>query len=311
MTGVRAAPTMRRMASPELEQIVAMLRAIPRRENPSVVSLRRGFEAMTRLFPTAPDVTVEPADLGGVPGERVTTPGVDPTRAILYLHGGGFVMGSPATHRDLVARLTRAAGAAAWVPDYRLAPEHPFPRGIEDCVTAYRALLALGFASDRIAVAGDSAGGGLTMALLLSLRDAGLPLPAAAVCLSPRVDLTMSGASIEARGALDPWIPKEGLALMAQHYLAGGDPTAPLASPMLADLARLPPLLVQVGTAEVLHDDAMRLAERARERGVAVTFEAWEEMIHVWQAFPMLPEAHRAVARIGRFVREHTGGATT
>ncbi|APR74964.1 6-hexanolactone hydrolase [Minicystis rosea] len=308
MTGMRAAPTMRRMASPELKHIVAMLRAIPRRETPSVASMRRGFESMTRLFPTAPDVTITPVDLGGVPGEHVGTPGTEPTRAILYLHGGGFVMGSPATHRDLVARLTRVAGASAFVPDYRLAPEHPFPRGFQDCVAAYRALLARGLAPERIAVVGDSAGGGLTMSLLLSLRDAGIPLPAAAACMSPWVDLTMSGASIELRGEMDPWIPKEGLGLTAQHYLAGADPTDPLASPMLADLARLPPLLIQVGTAEILYDDAARLAERARASGVAVTFEPWEEMIHVWQAFPMLPEAHEAVLRIGRFVREHTGG---
>ncbi|MFT3766244.1 MAG: alpha/beta hydrolase [Minicystis sp.] len=296
------------MASPELRNIVAMLRAIPRRENPSIASLRRGFESMTRMFPPPADVRVEQVTLGSITGERLTPNDADPARTVLYLHGGGFVMGSPGTHRDLVARIARAAGATAYVPDYRLAPEHPFPQGIHDCVAVYREVLALGVSPSRLVIAGDSAGGGLTMATLLSLRDAGLPLPAAAVCLSPWVDQTISGASVDTRAESDPWIPKEGLHQMSRHYLADADPRHPLASPILADLSRLPPLLVQVGTAEILYDDAHRLAERAREGGVDVTFEPWEEMFHVWQAFPMLPEAHEAVARIARFIREKTAG---
>jgi acetyl esterase/lipase len=294
------------MASPELQQLLAMLRAIPRRENPTVERLRRGFEAMTRVFPVAADVGVEVTALGGVPVERVAPPGVDPGRAIFYVHGGGFVMGSPGTHRNLVARLCRAAGAVGWVPDYRLAPEHPFPRGIDDVVAAYRAVLATGLSPARVAIVGDSAGGGLTMATLLALRNARLPLPAAAVCISPWVDLTISGASVETRAELDPWIPAAGLHGMKGLYLAGADARHPLASPIFADLSGLPPLLVQVGTAEILHDDAERLAAQVRACGGEVTFEAWEEMVHVWHAFPMLPEAGRAVERIATFVRERT-----
>jgi acetyl esterase/lipase len=280
---------------------------MPRRENPSVGGLRRSFDQMVRMFPPPADVSVEPGAVGGVPGERVTPLDAAPGRTLLYLHGGGFVFGSPATHRELVARLCRAAAAAAWVPEYRLAPENPFPAAIEDCAAAYRGLLAEGIAPANIVIAGDSAGGGLTMATLLSLRDAGVPLPAAAVCLSPWVDLAITGPTVDARAELDPWIPKAGLHLMANHYLGGHDPQNPLASPILADLRGLPPLLVQVGTGEVLYDDAERLAARAEEGGVEVTFEAWEEMIHVWQFFPMLPEAQEAVGRIGRFIREKVG----
>jgi acetyl esterase/lipase len=295
------------MASAELRQIVSVLRAMPRRENPSVGGLRRSFDAMVRMFPPPPDVRVEPGTVGGVPGERVTPPDAVGGRTVLYLHGGGFVFGSPATHRELVARICRASGAAAWVPEYRLAPENPFPAGIEDCVAAYRGLLEEGTPPHHIVIAGDSAGGGLTMATLLSLRDAGVPLPAAAVCLSPWVDLAITGSSVDARAELDPWIPKEGLRLMANHYLAGGNPRHPLASPILANLSGLPPLLVQVGTSEVLYDDSDRLAARAQASGVDVTFEPWDEMIHVWQFFPMLPEAQEAVNRIGRFIREKMG----
>lgn len=292
------------MASAELRQIVSVLRALPRRENPSVNSLRRSFDAMIRMFPVPTDVRVEPGIVGGVPGERVTPPDASPTRTVLYLHGGGFVFGSPATHRELVARIARAASASAWVPDYRLAPENPFPSGIDDCVAAYRGLLAQGTSPANIVIAGDSAGGGLTIAALLALRDAGVPLPAAAVCLSPWVDLAITGPTVDARAEQDPWVPKSGLFLMANHYLASKDPSHPLASPILADLRGLPPLLVQVGTAEVLYDDSERLSARAKAASVDVTFEPWEEMIHVWQAFPVLPEAQEAVNRIGRFIRE-------
>lgn len=295
------------MPSPELDRIVALLRAIPRREAPSVASMRRGFNTMSSMSPVPGDVRFEAVTLGGIAAERVVVPGADPDRALLFLHGGGFVVGSPLTHRELVARIARAAGVTAFVPDYRLAPEHPFPAGIEDSVAAYRALIELGFAPDRVAIAGDSAGGGLTVASLIALRDAGDPLPSAAVCLSPWVDLTLTGGSIESRAAADPWVDRAGLAHMARHYLAGADPTHPLASPILADLSRLPPLLVHVGAAEVLHDDAARLAERAQQHGVEVVFEAWEAMVHVWHAFPLLPEAHQATTRIGRFLRARLG----
>lgn len=294
------------MSSVEARQLAAILRAMPRKDNPSIGGSRRAFEGMARMYPAPADTRVDTISLGGVRAERLIAPEVDPTRAVFYVHGGGFAMGSPATHRELGVRLARAAGCPVWLPDYRLAPEHPFPAGLDDVVAAYRGLVAEGIDPARIVIAGDSAGGGLVVSSLIALRDAGAPLPAAGVCLSPWADLTLTSASIEGRTELDPWIGRPGLALMVKAYVGDGDPARPLVSPALADLRGLPPLLVLVGTAEVLHDDAATLASRAREAGVAVTFEAWEDMVHVWPMFPHLPEARAAVSKIGRFVRERT-----
>jgi acetyl esterase/lipase len=191
--------------------------------------------------------------------------------------------------------------------DYRLAPEHPFPAAVEDATAAYRWLVSRGTDPAHIAIAGDSAGGGLTLATLIALRDAGDPLPAAAACLSPWVDLEGVGASMTSKAAVDPFVRKEMIEFMAQQYLGGRDLRTPLAAPLYADLQGLPPLLIQVGTAEVLLDDATRIAERARAAGVEVSLEVWDDMIHVWQLFaPMLPEGQQAIERIGAFIRAHT-----
>jgi monoterpene epsilon-lactone hydrolase len=189
--------------------------------------------------------------------------------------------------------------------DYRLAPEHPHPAAVEDATAAYRFLLDTGISPGNLAIGGDSAGGGLTVACLIALRDAGLPLPAAGVCISPWVDLTQSGESMDSKADEDPMVSREALQVMANAYLGGGDPKEATASPLFADLAGLPPLLIQVGTAETLLDDATRLAERAKSQGVDVTLEAWEEMIHVWHAFAvLLPEGRQAIERIGEFLSE-------
>jgi monoterpene epsilon-lactone hydrolase len=296
------------MASQELTMIVNMLKARPTGAEPTVAEMRAGFELMTSLLPVAADVTREPVGADGVPAEWVVAPGAVTERVILYLHGGGYVVGSINTHRELASRLSRAAAARVLLIDYRLAPEHPHPAAVEDSTAAYRWLLSIGIQPSRIVIGGESAGGGLTVATLVALRDAGLPLPAAAVCLSPWFDLEGIGESMTTKAAVDPLIQVDGLRKMAALYLAGQDPRTPLAAPLYANLSGLPPLLIQVGTAEVLLDDSTRLAERARKAGVNVTLEPWEGMIHGWHIFAMmLPEARQAIDRIGAFVVEHTG----
>jgi acetyl esterase/lipase len=254
------------------------------------------------------DVKAEPVDAGSVAAEWITTPEGGGERTILYLHGGGYVIGSIRTHRDLASRFSRAAKARVLLIDYRLAPEHPHPAAVEDATAAYRWLLAQGVKPSRLAIGGDSAGGGLTVATLVALRDAGQPLPAAGVCLSPWVDLEGLGESMTTKADTDPMVQRDRLLGYAQHYLAGQSPRTPLAAPLYADLSGLPPLLIQVGSAETLLDDSTRLAERARKAGVAADLEIWDDMIHVWQAFAaVLPEGQQAIENIGRFLRERVG----
>jgi monoterpene epsilon-lactone hydrolase len=292
------------MSQQQLQQLIQMLKAQPIEPNAPLAETRAGFEQMAGMFPIDADVKCEPVNAGGVKSEWVTAPGADAGRAILYLHGGGYVIGSINTHRTLAARLSRAAKARVLVIDYRLAPENPFPAAVEDSVAAYRWMLSTGLKPSRIAVAGDSAGGGLTIATLVAIRDAKLAVPAAGVALSPWVDLEGIGESMTSKASVDPMVQKEGLVQMAGAYLAGKDPRTPLAAPLYADLAGLPPLLIQVGTSETLLDDSTRLAERARKAGVKVTLEPWENMIHVWQVFaPMLEEGQQAIEKIGGFIR--------
>lgn len=295
------------MPSPQHEMVVQMLTARPRPAAPTVAETRAGFEQLAQLFPLAADVTHENVSAGGVPAEWVGVPESRPDRAVLYLHGGGYVIGSPNTHRELASRIARATRARALVIDYRLAPEHPFPAALEDALAAYRWLVGTGVRPERIVVAGDSAGGGLTLATLLALRDAGGPLPAAGVCMSPWTDLEATGASAQPGGADDPLIDIPGLLEMGKHY-AAANLRHPHAAPLHASYRGLPPLLIQVGTREILLDDSKRVAAKAKEAGVDVTIEAWDGLIHVWQLFgPNVPEAQQAVARIGEFAQKHIG----
>jgi len=295
------------MASPQLQSLVQMLSQRPEGER-SIQEMRDGFDALAALFPLAADVTMEKVAANGVPCEWVSVPDSDASTVIFYLHGGGYIIGSPNTHRDTVARISRSSGARALVVDYRLAPENPFPAAVEDATSAYRWLLAQGVDPQRVVIAGDSAGGGLAAATLVALRDQRRPLPAGAVLISAWTDMEGSGESMTTKAQVDPIIQKEFLDIAAGHYLGGADPRTPLASPIYADLAGLPPMLIHVGENETLLDDSTRLAERAKATGVDVTLEIWDEMIHVWHIFAaMLPEGQQAIDRIGEWVREKLG----
>jgi monoterpene epsilon-lactone hydrolase len=286
-----------------------MLRQMPTMWDLSVEEQRALGEGFGDLTSEPEGVTYEPVDAGGVPAEWVTPDDADPEAVLLYLHGGGYVIGSVASHRKLVGHLCKAAGCRGISVDYRLAPEHPHPAAVEDSTTAYRWLLAQGVEPGRIAIAGDSAGGGLTLTTLLSLRDAGTPLPAAAVPLSPWTDMEGTGESMTSRAVHDPLVADAGLKAMADLFLSGKDARDPLASPLHADPTGLPPLLIQVGDHEVLLDDSVRFAARAEKAGVDVTLEIWPEMIHVFQmGAGNVPESTQAVARIGEWLAPRMRG---
>jgi epsilon-lactone hydrolase len=267
---------------------------------------RAGIEAMGAMLPPVEGFEAVSAAVGGIKGEWVRGKHVRRNdAAVLYLHGGGYAIGSPKSHRHLVGQLSIDSGLPVFSADYRLAPEHPFPAAVEDGVAAYKGLLDSGIAPGNLAIAGDSAGGGLTVATLLMARDKGLPMPACAVPISPWVDLSQGGESFRARAARDPIVTRDGIDVMAAAYLNGTDPKSPLASPVFADLKGLPPLLIQVGSEEALHSDAVTLAGRAEEAGVEVSFESWGGMIHVWHAFhPILSEGRDAIARIGAYLKQ-------
>jgi monoterpene epsilon-lactone hydrolase len=296
------------MPSPQHEAIVAALAAQvanPPATSPSLEETRAGFVAMTAGFVVPSDVRVERANAGGVPAAWISAPGARDDAALLYLHGGGYMLGSIQTHTELCSRIARATGLRALALDYRLAPEHPYPAAVEDAVAGYRWLRSQGLEASQIAIAGDSAGGGLTLATLVALRERGEELPACAVCLSPLTDLTGAGPD-EAHD--DPLLTRESVQMMADTYLQGADAKQPTASPVLADFRGFPPLLLQVGTRERLLPDSQRVAERARAAGVDVTLEKGQGLIHVWHLFgPEMPESRDAVATIGAFVRKHTG----
>jgi epsilon-lactone hydrolase len=271
---------------------------------PTLEERRAAFAPAGRLHPVPDDVLVTEVNAGGVPAHWLTAPGADAGRVLLFLHGGGFEFGSLRSDGELAARLGRASGMRVLFPEYRLAPEHPFPAAIDDVLAAWHWLRTDQDLSARsIAVAGDSAGGGLAVALLVATRDTGEALPAAAVLMSPTVDLTSSGASMTERVDQDPFSTPAMLRQFAADYLAGADPKTPLASPLFASLAGLPPLLIQVGTADLLLSDSERLAAAAAESGVDVILEIGEGLPHVYPIMLGTPEAAEATEQVGKFLR--------
>ncbi len=293
------------MASEQLNKVLEILASQPRNPDATIERARAGMEKMAERV--AKDVTCEPLRIGEIGAEWIVPPGVENDRVVLYLHGGGYVMGSIVTHRAMIARIARAAKARALALDYRLAPEHPFPAAVEDATAAYRWLLAQGYKPGKIVIAGDSAGGGLVLAALLSLKDSGEPMPAGAVPISPWTDMEGTGDSVTSGKINDPMVDKEGLLGMAKKYVGEHDPRNALASPLHGDFHGLPPLLIQVGGAEILLDDATRVAERAKKAGVKVDLEVWPDMIHVWHVFAkILPEGQQAIDKIGAFTLAHT-----
>jgi epsilon-lactone hydrolase len=300
------------LSAQELEAVTAKIKALPPSHTQTLEDLRKLADKAVRAFPVGQNTIVENVVIGAMAAERLTPAGADRSACLLYLHGGGYAIGSPRSHRHLAVDLAARAGITALVPEYRLAPEYPFPAAVDDALAAYRSLLDAGLAPGCIAIAGDSAGGGLTVACLLAARDAGLPMPAAAACLSPWADMTASGVSYQSKATVDVLVKKEDLMRYGTAYLGGAKSTATLASPALADLTGLPPLFIQVGSEEVLLDDARLLAAKAEAAGVAVTLEEWPDMFHVWQWYwPMLEEGRQANVAIAAFIKQRIAQSRT
>jgi monoterpene epsilon-lactone hydrolase len=297
--------------SPEMDGLIDLL--VEQRKNGAILARpleieRANIDLVGKFYPLADDVVVTEVQARGVPGVWLDSEATRSDRVVLYLHGGAYVIGSSLSHRELAARIGRVAGARTLALDYRLGPENKFPAAVEDAVSAYRFLIEdLGLAPSKVALAGDSAGGGLTAATLVAIRDQHLPAPSAAVLLSPWLDLTVSGQSAYERAERDPICTPERLLQAARDYLGAADAREPLASPMFAELSGLPPLLILVGTIEVLYDDSVRFAAKAKEAGVDVELEVGEGLPHVWPFMAGTPEAGVATEDIGRFLTAHLG----
>jgi monoterpene epsilon-lactone hydrolase len=297
------------MSRREVEDLVEQFRVANVLALPSVKDMRAAIDNIGRQHPVPNDVVCQPVRIGNINAEWIKAPGASDEKVLLYFHGGGYVIGSLNSHRELIARLSRATGLSALAVDYRLAPEHPFPAAVDDAIAAYKWVLASGIDPNRIIIGGDSAGGGLAIATLISLRDAGEDLPACGVCISPWVDLEASGESYTLRAALDPMCHKQEILNLAKTYLAGQDPRTPLASPLHADLVGLPPLLIHVGEAETLYDDSARITKRAKEAGVEVVLKEWKDMPHVFQLFaPSFLETEQSISEIAEFIGIHLSG---
>jgi phosphinothricin tripeptide acetyl hydrolase len=291
----------------DLESIIAGFRSMQAGwgEGTTPEDMRADFEEWCERFPDDREASITRLSAGGVPADQIEATVPATSRVVLYFHGGGYSVGSARSHRSLGKRIAAEARARVLLPDYRLAPEHVFPAAVEDAVASYRWLLATGVAPEQIAIGGDSAGAGLALALLVSLRDAGVPLPACAVLLSPFADLECRGETYATMAELDPIVSRELGLGMGRAYIGDRAPTDPLASPVHASLDGLPPLLIQVGSREVVLDDARAIERHAREAGVLARLDSWPGMVHVWHLYaPVLAEGQRAIDDLGSFIRQ-------
>lgn len=294
----------------ELERLEAMLRAQP--ASRTIEQRRAASDALGDLFPLAADVHVEPVEAHGVQAEWTSTPVASSSEVILYLHSGGYVWGSLKSHRHLVSELGRAAAMRTLALDYRRAPEFPFPHALDDAVSGYRFLLDSGFEARRIAVAGDSAGGGLAVALLVRLKELGMPQPAGALLLSPWADMTASADSYSRNAQRDPVLNREIMQFLAEQYLGQRSRETPLASPVFADLSGIAPLTIFVGATEALLDDAVALTRAAGLADVSVRLEVWPRMFHVWPTYhQVLAQGRQGVVRAGGLLREAVAAASS
>jgi acetyl esterase/lipase len=298
------------MSSPESKRIRAGFSSDANAVEVPIEEERRAWEEAAAQAVLPEGTSVEPYEIEGVQCELVRAPDVSVENVMMWLHGGGYNAGSCVTHRDFAARLSAGVRMPVLVVEYRLAPEHPFPEGLADALSVYRWLLDNGYASQRVFVGGDSAGGGLLLSLLLMLKEEGVPMPAGAVFLSAWIDLALRGESMGSRMPFDPTVSEEGLRKAAALYIGERDPDDPLLAPLDGDLRELPPLLIHVGDDEILLSDSTRLAERARAVGVEVELEIWPEMWHFFHAWAAdLPEAREAIGKIGAFVRKRWAAA--
>jgi acetyl esterase/lipase len=288
-----------------IDEVRQLLRELVGGPDTPFMIRRAQAERFAAAFQVPDDVAYKAEKYGNGAVEWVQAQDGSKSCVLLHFHGGGYVLGNPAGSRVFTTEFARSSGAAVASAEYRLAPEHPYPAAVEDALSAYRWLLESGVAPGAMAVAGESAGGGLALALLVAARDGGLPMPACAVLISPWLDLSCSAASFETKASVDPLLTRQSLGEMAEAYLQGADPRLPYASPLFANLAGLPPLLIQVGSDEVLLDDSLELERRACAQGVKVHLRVWPEMIHVWPMFhPSLPEATRAIAEAVAFTQD-------
>jgi monoterpene epsilon-lactone hydrolase len=295
------------MTRNQLDSVADLLTESPLDLGGDVQKMRRVFDEMLGSAPLPDDVRTRTAELNGVPAIEVRAGAAAPSsQTVLYFHGGAYAIGSAAASVGLASEIARRTAGTVWTVDYRLAPEHPFPAAVDDALDAYRELLDQGVDAASIAVAGESAGGGLALALLLAIRDAGLPQPSSAAVMSPWTDLTQSGGTMTTKADADPALTSRALQTRSADYLAGADPRTPLASPLHADLSGLPPLLIQVGSREILLDDALRLAAKAARADVAVVLQTYPFAPHVFQGFALIAdEAAKALDQVAAFLGGH------